>query len=336
MNILITSVGRRSYMIKYFQEALAGCGTVHAANSEYTYAMQIADKYVITPLIYETNYINFLINYCNKNNIKMVISLFDIDLPILAKNKKHFKNNGITLVISDFKVTQICNDKWKAYKFLCDNNISTPRSYLTLQKTYLALKNNYVSFPLIVKPRWGMGSMGIFEVENKRELEIFFEKAHKIIFNSYLSYESEKNKRYCVLIQEKLSGEEYGLDVINNMDGKYITTFVKKKIAMRSGETDIAITEKNSILEEIGSKLSNKLGHIGNLDVDCFLTKNKPFILEMNCRFGGNYPFSHLAGANIPLAIIKWINGQTVPENLLKMKDNVIGAKDINPVQIIR
>lgn len=57
MNILLTSVGRRTYMVNYFKEALQGKGLVHAANSVETYAMKIADQSVLTPLIYDGNYI---------------------------------------------------------------------------------------------------------------------------------------------------------------------------------------------------------------------------------------------------------------------------------------
>lgn len=34
MNILFTSVGRRTYLVEYFKEALNGCDEVHVANSD--------------------------------------------------------------------------------------------------------------------------------------------------------------------------------------------------------------------------------------------------------------------------------------------------------------
>ena len=33
MNILLTSAGRRTYLVEYFKEALAGHGKVYASNS---------------------------------------------------------------------------------------------------------------------------------------------------------------------------------------------------------------------------------------------------------------------------------------------------------------
>lgn len=67
MNILLTSAGRRSYIINYFKYALSGKGLVHAGNSFNSPALQVADKAVITPLIYDPSYIDFLIDYCKIN-----------------------------------------------------------------------------------------------------------------------------------------------------------------------------------------------------------------------------------------------------------------------------
>ena len=85
---------------------------------------------------------------------------------------------------------------------------------------------------------------------------------------------------------------------------------VKRKLAMRAGETDCAETIENESLNNLGEIIGKTLRHISNLDMDVFLVDGTPYILEMNARFGGGYPFSHLAGVTLPLAIIKCILGQ--------------------------
>lgn len=67
-----------------------------------------------------------------------------------------------------------------------------------------------------------------------------------------MKYESASSIDNSVLIQENLTGNEYGLDVINDLESNYINTVVKRKYAMRSGETDCAVTEDNSIMKELG------------------------------------------------------------------------------------
>jgi len=332
MNILITSAGRRSYLVRYFREALAGKGLVHAGNSVYSAALQVADKAVITPLIYNPQYICFLIDYCRQNDIAAIISVFDIDLPMLAKSKEIFNNEGIQVVVSDYEVTQICNDKWNTYKFLRSNSIKTPSTFLGIDDAVKGLKAKYIEFPVIIKPRRGMGSMSIYEAENMEELHILFKRVRKEIFNTYLSYESELCKEDCVIIQEKIKGQEYGLDVVNDLHKNYVTSFLIKANSMRGGETDWAITEKNVLFDKLGKRLSTNLQHVANLNVDCFMHDKKPYVLEMNCRFGGHYPFFHLAGANLPLAIIKWLNGEFADKELFEIRDGVEGIKDIDPI----
>lgn len=329
MNILLTSVGRRSYMVKYFKEALEGSGLVHAGNSVDTYAMQLADKAIITKLIYDESYIDFLIRYCLKNNIGAIIPLFDIDLPILAKNKALFKQNCIAVIVSDFEVTQICNDKFLSFQFLKKHHIKTPLSFIILNKAKMAIENKTLDFPVIIKPRWGMGSIGIFTANNMNELDILYHKTKHEIRNSYLKYESEHDYERCVIIQEKLIGEEYGIDVFNDLNGNFLSCIPKRKFAMRAGETDKAEIIEDKTIFDLGQSLSQKLRHIANLDVDCFKIGNKYFVLEMNCRFGGQYPFSHLAGVNFPMAILNMLNDKPVDSDTLIAQPGITGIKEI-------
>jgi len=334
MNILLSSVGRRSYLVKWFQDVLSCEGEVHASNSEFTVAMQLADKSVLTPMIYDSNYINFLVKYCKKNYINAILPLFDIDLPILANAKRIFSENGITVLVSDYNVTQICNDKWQTYNFFKKHNILTPKTFLSLDDALSAINKSEVNFPLLLKPRWGMGSIGIYSADNKLELRILYKKTIKEIFNSYLKYESNLDPSNSVLIQEQLEGQEYGLDIINDLSKNYITTFVKRKIAMRFGETYIAVTEFNPELQQLGKILSDELGHIAILDVDCFISNDQIQVLEMNCRFGGHYPFSHIAGSDIPLAIIKWLKNEIPEKKIFEIKYGIKGIIDIDIVNL--
>lgn len=334
MNILITSVGRRTYMVEYFKNALAGLGIVHASNSSFTYALSCADKSVITPLIYDENYIDFLLSYCTENKIDALISLFDISLPILARNKAKFKDIGVQLLISDYETVKTCNDKWLTYEFLNENDINTPQTYLTISQCIEDLCIGCIQFPLIVKPRWGMGSIGIYKCNNQNELEILYLKSKNDILSTYLNYETNQYLDRGVIIQEMISGDEYGLDILNDLKGNFISCIPKFKIQMRNGETDSAEIIDNSSLFEIGKKLSDKLHHIANLDVDILLSNEKFYVIDLNCRFGGQYPFSHMAGVDFPKALINMLQGKSIEDELITAKAGTIGFKDIKLVKM--
>ena len=51
------------------------------------------------------------------------------------------------------------------------------------------------------------------------------------------------------MIQEFMDGQEYGADVyIDMISGEIVSVFVKKKLKMRAGETDKAVSVKDPAL----------------------------------------------------------------------------------------
>lgn len=335
MNILLTSAGRRGYLVEYFKEALKTEGEVHVGNSTaQSPAFYYADKNVITPMIYDKDYIPFILRYCIKNKIETVISLFDVDLFILAQNKELFKANGINVIVSDIGVVEMCNDKWKTYEFCIKNNINTPKTYKSIEKLKDDISDRKINFPIIIKPRWGMGSIGIFEAMSIEELEILSRVVKRKIFNSYLQYEAEIDKEQCIIYQEKINGKEFGLDIINDLHSKCRKIIVREKYAMRSGETDCAVVRKNLLLEQLGEDIGKQTKHIGNMDVDILLSGKDIYVIEFNARFGGGYPFSYESGVNLPKALIKWVQNKEISDELDVDRYNRVLQKDIRLIDI--
>ena len=336
MNLLFTSAGRRSYLMDYFKEALKNEGiegSVHAANSSaVSPAFLRADHTVVTPLIYDKAYIPFLLDYCRENRITAVMSLFDADLPVLAAHKADFEAIGTRLLTADADKVAICNDKYKTWQALSEAGIDSPRTYLYVEDVLGEIEKGNLNYPLIVKPRWGTGSISVMIADNETDLRFFYDLAKRKIGQTFLKYESAQNTEACVIIQEMLDGEEYGLDVINDLEGNYVNTIVKKKDAMRSGETDVAITVSDPELSKIGRKLSALIQQPANLDADAFLVDGHPYILELNARFGGGYPFSHVSGADEPRAIVRWLAHRTGAEDFCTAKEGVMSQKDMHMI----
>ena len=123
--------------------------------------------------------------------------------------------------------------------------------------------------------------------------------------------------------------------MLNDFCSNLVSVVAKQKVAMRAGETDVAKTVSTKKYIKIAEKLSVGLKHIGNLDVDIFKTDDDAiYVLELNCRFGGQYPFSHLAGVNYPKQIVKWLLGEDTDKSLLVAKENILSCKDLVPVKL--
>ena len=80
-------------------------------------------------------------------------------------------------------------------------------------------------------------------------------------------------------------------------------------------------------LQAVGERIGRRLGHRGILDADAFVDGEAICVIDLNPRFGGGYPFSHLAGADLPAAIIAWAEGRTPDPAWLRVAPNVTMAR---------
>ncbi len=320
MNILFTCAGRRTYLLNYFRENLNEGDTIIATDMQLSApALQAADVKIQVPAVYAKDYIDITSDICRKHHVDALISLNDLELPILAENKAKFEAEGVIVIVSAPEVIDICFDKYKTAQWTESIGLNAPKTYVRLADAKKALATGEIAFPLFMKPRWGSGSIGLETIDDMEELNVYYNILMKKIKKSILATASVGDEY--IMIQEKLTGQEFGLDVMNDLQGNHVAVSVKKKLAMRAGETDKAITVDLPEVREMGKKIGENLKHIGNLDVDIMQRANGDYcVLELNPRFGGGYPFSYEAGVNLPKAIFQWLKGEKVDPKILQPK----------------
>ncbi len=320
MNVLLTSVGRRGYLVRYFKEALGPDGHVWGAdNSRYAPAFSYCDHRVIVPEITHTDYLDHLLALCTSRQIDILIPLIDPELEILSGFREEFERRGILLLLSRRQTIEIASDKYLTWQFAQQQGITMPKTYITVKDALDHIASETVSWPLLVKPRRGSASMNLTYCTDKIQLEGAFDACP------------------APMIQEVVKGAEYGFDLFSDMDGRPISVFCKRKLSMRAGETDKAVSTNNPTLIAFGEELLKKLPLIGPADVDIIVDKEGPKLLEINPRFGGGYPCSHLAGAAFPQKIMAMRKGQqltpdigTCPDGICMLKQDEIIQPDWN------
>jgi carbamoyl-phosphate synthase large subunit len=328
MNVLLTCAGRRNYLVHYFREALAGRGHVFAADVDGdAAALQEADHSFAVPPVAAPQYVDALVAICQRHSVRLLLSLSDQELPILARQRSRFADIGTLAVISSPRVVDLCADKWASVGFLRQCGMAAPATFLCLAEAKQALRAGEVQFPLVIKPRWGAASIGISYAEDEDELESAYHLLGRRLPRTSLAQACAADPDRCMLVQERVDGREHGIDVINDLSGGYVTTLVRRKLAMRAGETDHAVTAESEELQAVGRTIGQQLGHVGLLDCDVFVGEKGCVVLEMNPRFGGGYPFSHVAGANIPACLIAWASGEQPDPGWLSVRPNVTASK---------
>ena len=328
MNVLFTCAGRRTYLLKYFKENLAEGDKVVATDMQLSApALQAADVKLQVPAVYDPEYVNITLNICKEQQIDVLLSLNDLELPILAENKARFEELGVKVIVSDPQVIDIAFDKYKTAQWVESLGLVAPKTYVRLEDAKKALAAGEIEFPLFMKPRWGSGSIGLESIADMEELDIYYNLLMKKIKKTILATASVGDEY--IMIQEKLTGSEFGLDIMNDLNGKNVGVSVKQKLAMRAGETDKAVTVDLPEVREMGRKIGEALGHIGNLDVDIMQRADGAYcVLELNPRFGGGFPFSYEAGVNMPMAIIRWAKGEEVNPQMLQPEYGRMYAKN--------
>ncbi|UWG48110.1 Carbamoylphosphate synthase large subunit [Halanaeroarchaeum sp. HSR-CO] len=256
------------------------------------------DHGFVVPPFDEDNYISSIRNICMDKNIDLVVPTNDQELRVFAENTDVFNENGTRILISEPRCIDVANDKLSTYEFLTSNGILTPFTTSNLDAIKRKINTNEIVLPVIVKPRFGSGSEDVYEASSMDELEVFWKRIDRPI------------------AQEKLQGQEYGVDVFNNQDREPISIVPRKKIAMRAGETDKAVSVDESELIEIGKTVGEKLGHLGPLDIDCFYDGDNAYVMELNARFGGGYPLTHLAGGDFVTAAVSIGSGEKVDSRI--------------------
>lgn len=315
MNILIASCGTRNKIVQYFKQALRGRGKVVATDcSPNAPALYEADVHYIVPRITEENYLDILYDICRKEKIKGVLSLIDPELSLLALHEKDFEKLGTTVIGSSYELCERTLNKWEMYKWLKDHGYYCARSYMDIEEFVRDVKAGLLTYPVFVKPAKGSASISISKAYDEETVRLLVSHGEGM------------------MIQEFLDGQEIGADCyIDLQSRKPVSVFTKKKIVMRAGETDKAISFKDEKLFALIERFIGEAGFLGQIDIDIFQIGEVYYISEINPRFGGGYPHAYECGVDHMELIVNNLEGQEnrvitgqYEEGLIMMKYNEI------------
>lgn len=318
MNILILSSGTRNKIVQYFKKIVDG-KVICTDMSNLAPSLYDADKYYIVPAMSDVGYIDVILDICKKEEIDGIISLIDPELSLLAENVERFKEVGTCIIGSSLELCEISLDKFQMYNWLTEHGYHCARSYMDKEKFFQDVDDGAIEYPVFVKPARGSASISISKVCDEKTLNLLFEHSDNL------------------MIQEYLDGQEIGADVyIDMISGQVVSIFTKKKIKMRAGETDKAVSFKNDKLFELIEKFVAEAGYRGQIDIDIFDIDGEYFISEVNPRFGGGYPHAYECGVDHMKMIVNNLKGVineknigTYEEGIYMMKYNEVSVRKV-------
>ena len=250
MNILLVNPGRRDYMVNFFlslkKKYNLNIFLVDPDKNVPSFKVSTLTKNNVCPKVKNSKkFLSFLNKYVLKNKIDVIFPISDRELKILSQKKKFFMKKGVKVIVSDLKIIENCQNKIKFSKYLKKFNILCPK--------IITKKNIKKNLPVIKKEVNGSASKNQEVIFKSSQININYEK--KFFFQKFLKY------------------QEYNLDILNDLNGNYLHSCAKKKLFIRSGETDKAVMINNKVFENFAKKLSKALKHVGIIDVDFFYNK---------------------------------------------------------------
>ena len=318
-NFLILAAGTRNKIVQYFKKAFAGVGKVIATDANALGpAIYDADKYYLVPPITEPGYIDKILDICKKEEITGVLSLIDPELSLLAQHEEDFKKVGTTVIGSSYELCEMALDKFQMYNYLKEKGYNCARSWMDKDAFFAEVEAGTAKYPVFVKPARGSASISISKVYDRETVEVLF--AHE----------------EGLMVQEFLDGQEIGADVyIDMISGEVVSIFTKKKIKMRAGETDKAVSFKDPKLFELIERFVKEAGYRGQIDIDIFDIGGTYYISEVNPRFGGGYPHAFESGCDHMKLILNNLRGQANPVSIGAYDEGIYMMK-YNELKIVR
>ena len=320
MNILILSSGTRNKVVQYFKAALKDKGRVICTDmSNLAPSIYESDQFYTVPRMTAPGYIDVILDICKKEKIDGVLSLIDPELSLLAENKERFAAVGTTVIGSSYELCEMSLDKFQMFRWLTEHGYRCAKSYIDKEAFFADVAAGKAKYPVFVKPTRGSASIAISKVYDRETIELLFAHSDGL------------------MIQEFLDGQEIGADVYIDMNShRVVSIFTKKKILMRAGETDKAVSFQDEKLFALIKQFAEEAGYTGQIDIDLFQVDGEYFISEVNPRFGGGYPHAYECGCNHMELIVNNLEGKTndgrigqYEEGIYMMKYNEVMVRRI-------
>lgn len=249
--------------------------------------------YVVPPVA-EDGYLRRIEEILSRERPDAVLIGTDVELSVFAEHRERLaRERGARVVVSSPEVVAIADDKWKTYQFLRANRLGCPDSCLPGDEGALVER---VGFPLVVKPRVGARSKGVWLAHDWTELRAALASGPGLI------------------VQQRVGGDdtEYTAGALC-FEGRYAGSIVMRR-ELRDGNTYRAFVDEYPELNRAVRAWTETLKPMGPVNFQFRLDEGRPKVFEINARFSGTTPLRAHAGFNEVEAVVRHVlGGETGP-----------------------
>lgn len=303
---------------------------VIASNKQIDSVIQkVCDEWYQDSLADGEEYLQYCLDFCKEHQIDVFVPRRK--MVEISQNRDRFTEIGVKVMVDDFSVISLLNDKAATYDYFKDcKELNIPEYRIVntaeeFKKAYKELKaNNDQICVKFVKDEGAMSYRRIVEEEDRfRRIRIY--QGAEMVYDTYVSILEEVERFDDLMVMPYLPGVEISVDCLNTKKGLIAVPRYK-------GSSRAEYIKYNEDIMKMTELIMTKTGLQCPCNVQFKVKNGTPFLLEINTRMSGGLQMTCLAAdINIPNIALNKILGKDL-EWEYERKETVVSYIEIPKV----
>jgi carbamoyl-phosphate synthase large subunit len=225
---------------------------------------------------------------------------------------------GFKVLGSNLETIDLAEDRGLFSKICRELDMKIPNSAMAGSLADALAQESQVGYPMILRPSYVLGGRRMEVVENREELQSYFERHHEYI----------SKDRPCMIDQFLLGALEVDVDLVRGVDWTLIGGIVEhiEAAGVHSGDSMGVLPPQRlrestcERIELLSIQLAERLKVIGHLNLQLAIKNDVIYVLEANPRSSRSVPFIAKA-TGIPIIDLGVAAVCGVPKAQLKLEN---------------
>jgi len=273
----------------------------------------------------DEEYINSILDICNKEEIDIVFPLNTKEMIKLLRNKQIFTAK---IMGDNVEAIEIAGNKGKMLNFLKKKDLPHPKFKIVNNMSDLIWTVQNFDYPdkkVVFKRTDSAGCRGfrILDRNCDEQNMLFNEKPGTTITKLETILQFIHDPIPELVVMEYLEGTDYTVySLVNN--GKALYTIPMRRYGLVPGMSLGGIAEKNNIIIEFVNKISKTFNFNSYINYQLILRDGKPMLYEINPRLSATTILCTAVGVNMPYFLMKMLLNQKVPRKKILWGTEII------------
>jgi carbamoyl-phosphate synthase large subunit len=265
-------------------------------------APAFCDIFELAPKTSDPGYLRWLLDIIHKHGIDLIIPGIEADIVKWNGHREEIKQAGAFALLNNPSLIELCADKWLFYKAL-EKSGSALAIPTRIDGSFDSLVSEF-GLPLLVKPRRGSGSKGIFQISARAEFDRIKQEYGADILTQPLVGEDS---------------EEYTVSGFFDQDSLMLDFICLKRNLAKDGYTGTAETRVLPGAEDSLKELADVFKPVGPTNFQFRSDKGRLKLLEINPRISSASSLRTAFGYNeIKMSLEYFLEGRRPEKSVIR------------------